>query len=373
MDFAFSDEQQAIKDLAKQIFNDQVTEDSLREIEQSDSFFHEKAWKSLVDAQVLGVALPESAGGAGMGYLELALLLQQAGRHVAPLPLLDSVLLSAIPIAEFGGESVQGLVQDVLSGERLLTTGFFEPGGVSLGAPKTTATVDGDELVLSGVKTNMSLPNRASHVLLNANLDGDAIFVVVPTDADGVSIELQRQTNFETTGYVELENVRVPASNQLGRDVEAADVVRFVEDRLMFGQAALALGIAEKALFLTADYTSTREQFGKPIGTFQAVSQRAGDAYIDVSSIRLMVWKAAYELTEGLDAERSCRIAAYWAAEGGHRVVAAAQHLHGGMGFDCDYPLHRYFLMMKSLEFALGGARAQLENFGHQLAQTTNV
>ena len=135
--------------------------------------------------------------------------------------------------------------------------------------------------------------------------------------------------------------------------------------------AALALaqaGAAAAALALVAEYTKTREQFGKPIATFQAVGQRAADAYVDTEAIRLTAWQAAWRIAEGLPADKEVAIAKFWAADGGQRVVHAAVHLHGGVGVDRDYPLHRYFLMTKHLELTLGGATEQLLHLGAMLA-----
>jgi alkylation response protein AidB-like acyl-CoA dehydrogenase len=141
----------------------------------------------------------------------------------------------------------------------------------------------------------------------------------------------------------------------------------------MLGICALKLGLAEKSLFMTASYTTERKQFGVPIGTFQAVSQRAGDAYIDVAAMRATLWQAAWRLSQGLDAKRELHIAKFWSSEGGHRVAATAQHLHGGMGFDRDYPLHRYFLWGKQLEFSLGGASEHIADLGAHIAATASA
>jgi alkylation response protein AidB-like acyl-CoA dehydrogenase len=130
----------------------------------------------------------------------------------------------------------------------------------------------------------------------------------------------------------------------------------------------MELGVAERALRMTAAYAATRQQFDRPIATFQAVSQRAADAYIDVESIRVTTWQAAWRLSSGLPADEAVSIAKYFAAEAGHRVVYAAQHLHAGMGFDLEYPLHRYYLWSKQIELTLGCASEHLALLGQLLA-----
>jgi alkylation response protein AidB-like acyl-CoA dehydrogenase len=138
-----------------------------------------------------------------------------------------------------------------------------------------------------------------------------------------------------------------------------------------FATAALCIeeaGVCAAALALTADYTKTREQFDKPIATFQAVGQRAADAYVDAEAIRLTAWQAASRLAAGLPASAEIAVAKFWAAEGGQRVVHAASHLHGGVGVDRDYPLHRYFLLTRQIELTLGSANESLRRLGRMLA-----
>jgi alkylation response protein AidB-like acyl-CoA dehydrogenase len=132
---------------------------------------------------------------------------------------------------------------------------------------------------------------------------------------------------------------------------------------------AMELGVASRALRTTATYTSSRQQFERPIATFQAVAQRAADAYIDVESIRVTTWQAAWRLSEGLAAGEAVAVAKLFAAEAGHRVVYAAQHLHGGMGFDVEYPLYRYYLRSKQIELTLGNASEHLTRLGQMLAR----
>ncbi len=139
--------------------------------------------------------------------------------------------------------------------------------------------------------------------------------------------------------------------------------------RALVGLAAVQLGLAKAALRMTSEYTSKREQFGRPVATFQAVSQRAADAWIEVQAMEVTLWQAAWQVEQGMDAERAVLIASWQASEGGHRVLAAAQHLHGGMGYDKDYPLYRYFLRQKRLELSLGGAEQRLEELGELLAE----
>jgi alkylation response protein AidB-like acyl-CoA dehydrogenase len=147
-----------------------------------------------------------------------------------------------------------------------------------------------------------------------------------------------------------------------------AEALRWLAERALVGLCAVQVGVADRALRMTAEYTSGRRQFGRPVGSFQAVHQRAGDAFIDVQAIRLTLLQALHKLARGEDAEDTVAVAKYWASAGGNRVTYAAQHLHGGIGIDLDYPLHRYYLWARQISMTLGAATHQLVRIGEAIA-----
>ena len=165
-----------------------------------------------------------------------------------------------------------------------------------------------------------------------------------------------------------LDGVRVDGDALLGDAQQGAEIVAWTSDRLAAAVCATQTGVCEEALAITARYVSEREQFGSKLGTFQAVGQRVADAYIDTEAIRLTSLQATWRLSEGLEAHDELMTAKFWAAEGAQRVVHAAQHLHGGIGMDLDYPIHRYFRWAKVLELTLGGASPSLLRLGASLA-----
>jgi acyl-CoA dehydrogenase len=195
-----------------------------------------------------------------------------------------------------------------------------------------------------------------------------AVFLVEPGTA-GMTITSQDTTNHEPYGYIDLEGVVVGNDALLGgtADHGAAAVAHLIE-RATIALCATQLGVTEKALFATADYTKQRVQFGRPIATFQAVGHRCADAYIDVEGIRLTLWQAIYTIESGHDATIDVQTAKFWAAEGGHRIAHAIVHLHGGMGIATEYFIHRYFAFAKQIEFSLGGASEQAMRIGAHLA-----
>src|SRR5205807_7487608 len=165
-----------------------------------------------------------------------------------------------------------------------------------------------------------------------------------------------------------LEGVTASDDDVLGSTGTGRDRLDWIVDRATAALCSMQVGVTEEALRMTAQYTSAREQFDRPLAAFQAVAQRAADAYIDTEGVRLTAWQAVWRLAEGLPAANELAVAKFWAAEGGQRVVHAAQHLHGGIGVDVDYPLHRYFLWAKECELTLGSATPQLVKLGAALA-----
>lgn len=374
MDFSLSEEQQAIGDLARQILEDQVTPDRLKEVEAAAAAGHgdgvdRKTWIELAKANLLGVALPEAGGGSGLGYLAACVVLYEIGRTVAPVPVLPSVVMAGLPIAEFGTPEQQGRVlPGLVSGERIATAALIEPGTDPI-RPATTAVAEGGGWRLEGTKLCVPAGMAADLVLVPARTgEGSVGVFMVDTGARGVSRIAERTTSGLPEARLELASVVVGPDDVLGRPDEGATIVEWLTDRATAAICVAAAGLCETAVRLTAEYTKTREQFERPIASFQAVGQRAADAYIDAEAVRLTAWQAAWRLDAGMPASAEVAVAKFWAADGGQRVVHAAQHLHGGIGVDRDYPLHRYFLWAKQLELTLGGATASLLRLGGMLA-----
>jgi 3-oxocholest-4-en-26-oyl-CoA dehydrogenase beta subunit len=370
MDFGLTEEQEATRDLARQILSDRSTHERLKEIEAGGDGFDRDTWSELAKAGLLGIALPEDAGGSGLGFVALCQLLEEVGRTVSPVPVLPTVVLGALPIAQFGTDTQrQQYLPGVVEGDAVLTAALVETGTDPL-HPTTTARSDGDGWRVDGLKTLVPAGLIADRILVPAAAgdDGAIVVLIVDPNASGVTRERQDTTSGIPQARIELDGVHVTASDVLGDAESGAAIVEWIVERANAAMCSVATGVCEQALHMTAEYTKTREQFERPIATFQAVGQRAADAYIDTEAIRLTALQAAWRLEEGLPAAAEVAVAKFWAADGGQRVVHAAQHLHGGIGVDRDYPLHRYFLWAKELELTLGGATPQLLTLGAILA-----
>ncbi len=371
MDFALSDEQTAVRDLAARILGEHLTPERLRELEAGDDWFAADTWAELAKADLLGLCLPEAHGGGGYGFFELALLCEQVGRAVAPLPFVATLVLGALPLAEFGTADQQAaLLPGVVAGDVILTAALSEGGdGLPPAVPATTAVADGAGWRLSGVKQLVPAAHLAARVLVPARTgDGTStVFLVDPT-APGVTLARNLGPHLEPLATLTLEGVVVGAGDVVGPIDGGAAVVAWTTDRAVAALCAVQAGVCEAALRITAAYVSERKQFDAPIATFQAVAQRAADAYIDTEAVRLTAHQAAWRLAQDLPGGEELAIAKFWAAEGAHRVVHAAQHLHGGIGVDADYPVHRTFRWAKHVELSFGGGTTHLRRLGAQLA-----
>jgi len=339
MDFTFSEEQEAAGALAEQIFQARGTVERVKALEASPERFDRDLWGELASANLLGLSLPDDVGGSGFGAVELCLVLEQQGRVVMPVPLLATVT-TAMAVAEFGtAEQRKAWLPGVAAGDVVLTAAL-ESGGMSVPA--------------AHVADRIAVPL------------GDGRLGLVDPNGMGVSMEVAETTNRDLVGHLTVgEGADV---EPLGGDDASSNAEQWLRDRWLVGLCALQVGITAAALRLAADYTSSRTQFGKPLSTFQGVAIKAADAYIAIEAMRVTMLQAAWRLDEGRDAREEVLVAKWWAAEGGHRVVHITQHLHGGIGADIDYPVHRYFLWGKQLEVALGGAGETLSRLGAALA-----
>jgi len=370
MDFAYTDEQQELIDLARKILTDRSAPDRLKKIERGGGpRFDPELWAELAKAGIVGVGIPEEFGGNGFGFLEVAGVIEQVGRTTAAVPYLETVVLGSLPLVAFGtAEQKRALLPEVARGELILTAALVEPEGELL-RPLVRAEPVGADWQLSGVKVCVPFAELAQRILVPARTpDGDVgLFLVDPASA-GVTLEPMQTTSGQPEALLELANVTVAAGDILGSLGEGRVILDWMSERLAAAQAALAFGVCSEALRLTAEYTTNRKQFGQPIASFQAAGQRAANAYIDNEAIRLTALHAAWRIAAGLPAAAQAAVAKLWAADAGHRVVHAAQHLHGGVGVDRDYPLHRYFLYARQIELTNGNASAQLRRLGKMIA-----
>jgi 3-oxocholest-4-en-26-oyl-CoA dehydrogenase beta subunit len=365
MDFRLSDEQQAVRNLARQVFTDKATVERIKEVERSQTRLDDTLWASLANAGLVGLVVPETYGGAGLTIVEAALLLIEQGRRVAPVSLWTTII-SALAIADHGSPEQQvKLLPGVADGSVRLSALLSEPGEDDPYRTSIRATSTPDGWLLNGAKPGVFGVVGATMLLVPARLPDSsvAVFMVSP-NAVGLTLQHFEATNRQLATALTFESVGVTALDRLGH---GPSVVRFLVHHALVALAALQVGIVQEATRIAAEYTSNRRQFGKPLSVFQGVSHKAADGYIAAQAMEVTMLSAAWRLATGLDATAEVMVAKWWAAEGGHDTIHKTQHIHGGMGADIDYPSHRYFLWGKTIENTLGGASAWAARLGAHL------
>lgn len=336
-----------VRDLAADVMKRLVSPERLQAVEATPDRFDRELWAELARTGLLGVAVPEEHGGLGFGMVALGLVAEQIGRAVAAVPFVAATV-AATAIAHSGTPEQQ----------RRWLPGLASGDVVFAVAPRqcsVAAHVDAGRL--SGHLVAVPWAHVADRLLVDVD---DGLYLLAPSDA-AVSSQRVRTTG----GQIALDILADAASVE--RVGDAAAVAGF-RGRWLTTLAATQAGVCDAAVRITADYTSTREQFGKPLSTFQGVALKAADAYVDATAIAAVAQSAAWTLDAGLPARLAVLTAAWWAAEAGQHCVHITQHLHGGMGADVTYPVHRYFLWGKQIELLLGGASTLLADLGDALA-----
>jgi acyl-CoA dehydrogenase len=348
MNSALTEAQTDLIGLARDVFARRATVEQVTMAEVAPEAFDHLLWEELSRSGLTGLVVPESYGGLGFGMVELALVCEQLGAAVPPVPLLPSACAALLIATQGSDEQRSSWLAGLADGS--VKAAIAPPQSV-LGATLKDGQITGH---VSGV----AWAHVADILLIPV---GDEVVVVEPSGH-----EVHSERGLTTAREIALD---LHFSGASAETIGGPGTAGWLRDRWLVALAATAAGVTDGALKLTASYTSTREQFDKPLSTFQGVALKAADAYLDVTAIRAAARQAAWALADGRDATLEVLTAAWWAAEAGQHCVHITQHLHGGMGADITYPVHRYFLWGKQIELLTGGASALLAELGDALDQ----
>lgn len=368
MDYSLDEQEQEVAGLAATILGDLATTERLADLEAEGAAYDQRTWAELARAGLLGIAVPETQGGSGATFLELALVIEAAARVAAPLFLVESAVGAALTVSRFGtSEQHERLVTPYAAGECVLTSALARP---STAAPGFTARRVGSEWVVDGAAAHVPLAVDALRILVRATDEqGRPGLLLIDPAATGATLTPHASVDRQPRWRLDLREVRVDEHDVvLAPGESVTEQLTWFDAAITTARAVQQLGTADAALRMTASHASTREQFGRPIGSFQAVAHRVADAYIDVQGIRLTAWRAAWLLARDVVDTEAVAIAAWWAADAPTRVLETAMQVHGGVSVDLDYPLHRFFLAARQAGLALGGASRALTALGDQIA-----
>ena len=313
-------------------------------------------WKELADAGLLSLAVPAHAGGDGLGVQATAAVLTETGRHAARIPALASLALGVLPVARCTDTALQRrLLAGVAAGDTVLTAAVREPSDPMPGSPATTITAG----TITGAKIGVPFAAAARWILVPAITPAGTVVAVIEPDADGLSCQRTHSSSGLPEYTVRLDGTPVLA-------VLDGCPAGVLTQLAIAGACAVADGALSAALELTSQHVRQREQFGRPLATFQAVAQQIADVYAAARSLHLVTLSLAWRLDAGRDAGHEADVAAYWLAAYGPPALRTCHHLHGGLGMDVSYPLPRYSSLMTDLVGFVGGADACLDRLAER-------
>ncbi len=381
MDFTLPETATAVRDLAADIATKLSTSERVAALEASSAPLDDLLWRELAAAGLLALELPESLAGDTAGELstvENTTVAEQLGKHLVRVPFGQHVIAAGPILARHATTTLaKDLLPRLADGTLIATAAVEEDLGDDALSPTATLTRSDAGYVLRGSKINVGYAAAAGLLLVTASEADSVAVAVVDAAATGITITETRATGLTPTYHVEFSDVALDDAHVL----HGVEVVSDLVDRLTLAVCAEQSGVLAAALDATARYAREREQFGRPIGSFQAVAQRLADGYIDVSALSLTTTQASWllaqsdagssddsEITGSADVSAAIATAKFWAAESGHRVAHTAVHVHGGVGLDTSHATHRYFLRAKQNEFTLGSATTALRRLGDALA-----
>ena len=365
MDFSELDYQAKVRDSLNKILTDKCSQDQLKNFD--DGFKHDEVLLSLLAKNgYLGLGINEEFGGSGEDLYDLGILFERLGYYAAPLSLTGCLVDVAQTIQKFSEtETHKSILKSIVKGE-LYTSAILEPNNQDPENPITKAKFNGDKILVNGVKYLSEIASVAKSMLVSVSSDEGVLLVLI--DKDKVKLTPLASTANSPIFKVEINNVTLDQSSIIHGKGRGLDALRYLLQINMVMRSYIALGVAEKMTALIASYTSEREQFGRVIGTFQAVSHRAADCFIELECLRLVNQQASVNLNTNHDCENDALISKIWAGNACHKISYSAQHLHGGTGVDKDYVLWRYCLLAKECELINGSASQNIDRLGTNIS-----
>ncbi len=361
MDLGLSEEQELLKNAARDFLEKECPETLVREMEEDEKGYSPDLWKKMSEQGWQGLLIPDSYGGAGFGYLDLIILIEEFGRALVPGPFLSTVVGGTLPLLEGGSEEQKKqYLPNIASGNAIWTLAYTEPSarfdteGVSLEVKE-----DGGDVVLNGTKLFVRDANVADFFTVvgrkpGTKGDDGVTLVIVDAKAKGISQTQLKTIAADKQAEVKFENVRVPKANVIAG---GAATLKKVQRKATVLECAYLVGLAQMDFDISVQYAKDRIQFGRPIGSFQAIQHKAADMVTDVDGARFITYRAAWSVDQDeAEADINVHMAKAWCSEATRRVVAHGQQIHGGIGFTKDYKVQLYFRRQKASELAWGDA-----------------
>ena len=366
MDLGLDEAQQMLKTSAKEFLQAECPDTFVRDMEQDERGFTPELWQKLVEQGWLGLVIPEQHGGVGLSFFDLTILLEETGAAMLPGPFFATVVLGGMTIMEAGSEDQkQELLPSIAGGQSIVTLALLEPtASWRPEGVEATATTVGEGFVLNGTKLFVPYAHVSDRIIVAARTGQtprDVTLFLVPRDADGMEHTLLKTIASDRQSELVLNDVAVPGSAVLGEVDKGWETIDKVLLWGAVGKCAEMVGGAQSVLDMTVEYAKQRVQFGRPIGTFQAVQHHCANMASDVEGCRYITAQAAWRLSEGEPAEQDVAIAKSWVSEAYRRVCATGHQVHGAIGFTKEHNMQLYSRRAKEAELAFGDTDFHLE------------
>jgi len=375
MDFALSEEQEMLRNSARDFLTKECPKTLVRQMETDEKGYSPNLWKGMADLGWTGLVFPEAYGGSGMTFLDLAVLIEELGRAIAPSPFMPTVVYCGLPILAAGTEEQKKqFLPKIAKGDMIMTLALTEPSATwDAGGIAVKAAAEGDDFVISGTKLFVSDAHIANYLLVVARTkegkhkeEGITLFLV---DAKSPGIKLNPLKTMGSDKQFEIifNKVKVPKKNILGKLDHGWSIIQDLLPKATLAQCALMVGGSQQVLEMTVSYAKERVQFGKPIGSFQAIQHKCANMATDVDGSRFITYQAAWKLNEGLNCALEVSMAKAWVSEAYRRTCAEGHQIHGGIGFIKDHDMQLYYRRAKASELAFGDADYHRELVAKQI------
>ena len=375
MDFALSEEQEMLRKMSRDFLQNECPKSLVREMEEDEKGYSPELWKKMAELGWMGLVFPEEYGGEGLDFLDLTVLIEELGRALVPGPYLSTVVYCGLPILAAGtDEQKREFLPKIAKGDLILSLALTEPSATWDAAGVTVkATPEGDDFVISGTKLFISDAHVADCLLCVTRTkesgdaeDGITLFLV-DAKSPGISCTALRTIASDRQFEVVFDKVRVPRKNMLGEPDHGWAVVKEMLPKATLAQCALMVGGAQQVLEMTVNYAKERVQFGRPIGSFQAIQHKCADMATDVDGCRFIAYQAAWKLSEGLPCALEVSMAKAWVSEAYRRTCVEGHQIHGGIGFIKDHDMQLYYRRAKASELMFGDADYHRELVAQQI------
>jgi alkylation response protein AidB-like acyl-CoA dehydrogenase len=364
MDFTLSEEQEMLRKAARNFLADKCPKSHVRKMQADEYGYSPELWKEMADLGWQGLSLPEIYGGSDMQFLDLAILQEEMGRACLPGPFFATVILGALTILEFGNDKQKTTYLPGIAAGKIIVTMAINEADAAYEASSicAKALTDKDDFIINGTKLFVPDANVADYILcvartgnLNDSKEGITVFIV-PAKTGGITVTPLRTIDGDKLCEVNFNNVMVAKDSVLGPIDKGWPIVENMIQRAAVSKCCDTVGVLQKVLEMTLDYTKERKQFEQIIGTFQVIQHYMADMATYVDGTRFVTYQAAWRISKGLPATREIAIAKAWAAEAYEWVITKAHQIFGAIGVTIDHDLHFYTTRGKSAQLSYGDA-----------------